>query len=779
VLPFTTGPVYVALGWNPLDRDPGSQALLRGAAVAGGFVVLAAVLAWWRFRGAIGVWMLALFWAIEVVFFTGFFTNPVGGLVTGVAGSVGYWLGQHEVARGSQPWFYYVIVGGLYEFLAILVGVPAMIAVARRLRTRERALVPADDLPAEGTPLADETRRLFFAFTLWWTVGSWIGFGWAGERMPWLLAHQVLPLMLLAGWAIGVLAGPRTPAWSPAVTARLAGVTAIVFVLLTSLFAASPFHGRDLASVAETASWWTTLLLVSALLPVLIVYYRRAGKRQGLSAMAIGLLLVLGVHTLRASFQLAFVNYDLATEILSYAQASPDVRRVMRAIDDISERTVGAYEVRVAFDDESTWPLVWYLRNYPNARTWGTQAELARSAPIILAGAKNLGALQPYVSAGYERRSYVLYWWPMQGYANLTPATLLDALVDPVRRQYLWRVFSRRDYGVPLSQWPLRREIQMFVRSDVAAVAGGPAQAGGLAVASPRVPVSGPAEPVQVITGPFAGLPLRNPTAVAVAADGAWVVADGGNNRIVVLEPDGSLRMVIGSGQLQEPWGVAPGPGGELFVADTWNGRIQVFDRGGAFIRSWGRFGQTSAPADDDAISLYGPRGMVIDEDGHLVVADTGNKRVLAFDQRGGLVATIGGSAAAPVFFDEPTSLARDANHTLLVADAWHQRIVRLDNRRHAIGSWPVPGWRSRSAEDKPAVAVDAAGFVYASDPESGRVLMFTASGQLERILAVPGSGSAAARPTGVAIDPRTKQLLVLDHRGGRLLIYPQHEPGR
>ena len=76
--------------------------------------------------------------------------------------------------------------------------------------------------------------------------------------------------------------------------------------------------------------------------------------------------------------------------------------------------------------------------------------------------------------------------------------------------------------------------------------------------------------PLAEYTGPYAGLSLSGPTGVALAMDGARLVADTGNHRVVVLEPDGRLRTVIGGrcelaregscdGRFLEPWGVASG----------------------------------------------------------------------------------------------------------------------------------------------------------------------------------------------------------------------------
>ncbi|HET8625799.1 MAG TPA: flippase activity-associated protein Agl23, partial [Thermomicrobiales bacterium] len=59
--------------------------------------------------------------AIYAVFYTSFFTN-IPGLVSGTFGALGYWLGQQNVRRGEQPWFYYLLLLPQYDPLAALVG---------------------------------------------------------------------------------------------------------------------------------------------------------------------------------------------------------------------------------------------------------------------------------------------------------------------------------------------------------------------------------------------------------------------------------------------------------------------------------------------------------------------------------------------------------------------------------------------------------------------------------------------------------------------------------
>ncbi len=132
----------------------------------------------------------------------------------------------------------------------------------------------------------------------------------------------------------------------------------------------------------------------------------------------------------------------------------------------------------------------------------------------------------------------------------------------------------------------------MYVRDDLAplglAALGLGDTAGAAASSAGSAPVgSGGAQRIEqqpraIITGPFDGLALNGPTDVAIAPDGARVITDAGNHRIVVVERDGTLRRAFGSkcdigqgaasgcadpdgdgplelGDLQfnEPWGVA------------------------------------------------------------------------------------------------------------------------------------------------------------------------------------------------------------------------------
>jgi 4-amino-4-deoxy-L-arabinose transferase-like glycosyltransferase len=109
-------PVFM-IGWNPLDYTTQASIARTAIFVAGFFLVGMAVGWWWNPR----LWLLnaLLFYSIFTVLYTTFFTNGFG-FFTGVVGSLGYWLSQQGVERGSQPWYYYIFQVSIYEYLPFL-----------------------------------------------------------------------------------------------------------------------------------------------------------------------------------------------------------------------------------------------------------------------------------------------------------------------------------------------------------------------------------------------------------------------------------------------------------------------------------------------------------------------------------------------------------------------------------------------------------------------------------------------------------------------------------
>jgi hypothetical protein len=71
---------------------------------------------------------LGIFTFLFLFFFTTVFTN-INGIGTGLIGSLGYWLEQQPVQRGSQPQYYYLLVIlPFYEFLPVIGSILVMIA---------------------------------------------------------------------------------------------------------------------------------------------------------------------------------------------------------------------------------------------------------------------------------------------------------------------------------------------------------------------------------------------------------------------------------------------------------------------------------------------------------------------------------------------------------------------------------------------------------------------------------------------------------------------------
>jgi len=118
---------------------------------------------------------------------------------------------------------------------------------------------------------------------------------------------------------------------------------------------------------------------------------------------------------------------------------------------------------------------------------------------------------------------------------------------------------------------------------------------------------------------------FNNPQGLVVDREGRVIVADQGNNRLVVLSFEGTEFSYLDSfdAGFSAPAGVAVDPRGYLAVADTGNNRIVVLDPDGNFLAEF------TAPNDGYSGAFNAPRGVAIQACGNLVVADTGNRRVV------------------------------------------------------------------------------------------------------------------------------------------------------
>ncbi|OQA45970.1 MAG: Serine/threonine-protein kinase PknD [Chloroflexi bacterium ADurb.Bin325] len=809
VMPFLSAVVLKALGWQISQfNNPGQVTLelvWQGGLILGLLFILSGVIGYFWLRQR---WLIAagIFWVIEVLFFTTFLTNGQG-IGTGLIGSLGYWIDQQEVMRGGQPWYYFYMLVPLYEFLPMLLSLAGLVAwIAARLRRAPAAPAAAmSDAGATAEPPAVSVQALFEAFLVFWPAATWAVFTWVGEKMPWHTVYFAMSMAPLGGWWLGRIidridwrgARRRNIFW-------LMALTPLFLIALKALLPPAeerPFAGVSVNQLSATAQWLLALVVTLALIYFLYDRVTALGVRESLRTVAVSLAALLLVLTLGVSYRFNYINYDYPIEPMVYAHATPDIRLAMAQIEEISRKTVGDHAIRVAYDDESTWPLEWYFRDYPNKVYFGASPSRdSMDSPIVIVGDPNTRKARPYLGDRYYEFNYRLIWWPRETYKDMTLERLWQGVRDPAQRKLFWDVVIHRRYTTPTATWDPIKRFTMFVRKDVAAQVwdwGAPTVAAEGLSGEPSISYESGQRTIAASQQIGLGVPgmapgqFNFPRAVAVDGAGRVYVADSGNNRIQVFDANGAFLREWGStckldtgegcvnggqGQFNEPWGIAVGQDGSVYVSDTWNHRVQKFTNSGEFVTTWGVFGSTGGELGQESI-FYGPRAITIGRDGNVYVMDTGNKRVQMFNPDGVFITQWGGGGVVDGRFDEPVGLGQDANGNWYVADTWNRRIQKFSENFQYIAQWPINGWGSQSVVNKPALAVDSArGIVYAVDPENYRVLAFGLDGTFKATWGLYGTDSTSfALPTGIAVGPDGK-VYVADGDAHRILVFPPVE---
>ncbi len=240
--------------------------------------------------------------------------------------------------------------------------------------------------------------------------------------------------------------------------------------------------------------------------------------------------------------------------------------------------------------------------------------------------------------------------------------------------------------------------------------------------------------------------PYANESALAAGPNGALYIADSGNNRVIMVAPNGD-RSTIGTG-LSNPSGVAPDPTSSptsIYIADTNNNRVLRVEltatQAAALTHPHAHVAFADAATNQIAIGLpfSHPTGLSTNAQGLLYVADTGNNRVVLVSPIGYLVNQITGLSS-------PLAVSADPFGNVYVANSGTGTVLRYKVTRggQSISS---PTIVARGLSSPAGVAADAEGNFFVSDTGNNRVYEYQSD---HRRHTVRGD---FLRPRGLAVD--------------------------
>ncbi len=247
---------------------------------------------------------------------------------------------------------------------------------------------------------------------------------------------------------------------------------------------------------------------------------------------------------------------------------------------------------------------------------------------------------------------------------------------------------------------------------------------------------------------------LENPHDLKLTPDGRYLfVADVGNNRVAILDPD-SLALVgaFGADHQSGTHDVDFDATGRVYVADTHNNRVTIYTLDGLDARRVGELSER----------IRGPEGVLAHPNGRIYVAGAWSGNVVAYAD-GKIVAELRGLSSP-----HDVELAADGN--IWLADSGNDRLLllspELEIRREL-------GRRDYAFKGVRYLDLTADGTIVAADKNNHQVKFIDSAYRLVKVLGdgKPGRGPGRfTTPEGVEI--RESTLWLSDSGNDRVVRY-------
>ena len=237
-------------------------------------------------------------------------------------------------------------------------------------------------------------------------------------------------------------------------------------------------------------------------------------------------------------------------------------------------------------------------------------------------------------------------------------------------------------------------------------------------------------------------------------------VADVGSHVVKVLDPF-SLKIlgVIGKGELSAPHDVAFDRMGRLLVADSGNDRIVIYKVNGVNATYEGELSS----------NLGSPEGVTSDSRGVIYVTNARLHNVVMF-KGGKSIGVLGSHGAGARQFVRPHDIELSYDSQLYVADPGNNRIQVVSPSLDVLGTFE--GDRTDFHEPK-YIAIDEGNWLYVADQYNHQVKVFN---EARKYLATIGTGKAGQEidqlngPEGV--EARSGQIWIADTHNDRIVLY-------